>query len=626
MSFARVLPVLGLLLLGGCVYHIREKDDAIQCDLAMKPFDRPPPGQAEPPPPIPGPYREPPSMSEAPKNEQGKAGLLGPTDLQTTAFLQGGQVEKPEDITEKARKRFRIPSDIPGSETPLLDFYKRGPDGKLLLGPDGKPVPMTREEREAAIKKLYPELPPLPEPPPEHPGPGGQPFTLAQLQEMAAKYSWALKEAISDVDAARGTMIAARAYPNPTLTWSQTPSSSGLSSTTVGVSVSQPIKTGGKLKEQEAAAREVFENAELALKRARSDLSTAVRNAYFAVLVARETVRVNRAVSVLTDEVYRIQVDLAVQLGATYEPSVLQGQADIARVAYEQSIQNYIFAWSQLVATIGLRECDLPLSEVGGRIDAFVPIYDYHKVLDHVLTHHTDVLSARHTIEQARYNLKLQQITPWFQDLNVAVGVQKDFTLPPGTFTPTVSIGMPLSVWDQNKGNIISNEAALVRALEGPHQAEMNLTKTLAMNFVAYRNNLIALERYRQRILPEQVRAYRGVFERRYLLGAEAARTPVFFADLVNAQQALTSSVSTYLGILGSLWSSVVSVADLLQTDDLFGLAHAEELPEIPDLEHLLPLPCSHECPVVGHPEERCACPVPAAPAMIDPRMGGTKP
>ncbi len=619
MLFFRFPTLSALLLLSGCAYGVRERADRVQCDLSLRPYDQAPPGQAAPPPPIPGPEKAP-APSPGPTDEnQGDAALSAATDVQTTAFMEAAQADQP-GITAKGAARFKIPSDVPGSETPALDFTKPKPGGK-----PGEREPMTPAERKATIDKLYPPLTPLPEPPAAQPGPAGQPYTLAQLHQIAAKYSPALKEAISDVDAARGNMIAARAYPNPTLTYSQSPSSSGLSSTILGLSISQTIKTGGKLKLQEASAQEALENAQLALKRARSDLSTAVRNAYFGVLVARETVRVNRAVAVLTDEVYRVQVDLAAQLAATYEPSVLRAQADIARLAYEQSIKNYTYAWSQLVATIGLREPDMPLSEVAGPIDAFVPVYDYEKVKAHVLTHHTDVLTARHTIEQARYNLKLQQITPWYQDLSVAVGVSKDFTLPPGTFAPTVAVGMPLSVWDQNKGNVIASEAALVRALEEPHRVEMNLSNTLATNFIGYRNNLLALEKYRDRILRDQVRAYRGVFERRYLGGAEV-RTPVAFADVVTAQQALTSSVSTYLGILGSLWSSVVSVADLLQTDDLFQLAHPEELPPIPDLEHLLPLPCGHECPVAGPPGAGCACPVPAGPLAIDPRMGGTRP
>ena len=52
--------------------------------------------------------------------------------------------------------------------------------------------------------------------------------------------------------------------------------------------------------------------------------------------------------------------------------------------------------------------------------------------------------------------------------------------------------------------------------------------------------------------------------------------------------------MQAYLGILGSLWTSVVSVADLLQTDDLFQLAKPRELPELPDLDNLPHWLCPH--------------------------------
>jgi cobalt-zinc-cadmium efflux system outer membrane protein len=76
--------------------------------------------------------------------------------------------------------------------------------------------------------------------------------------------------------------------------------------------------------------------------------------------------------------------------------------------------------------------------------------------------------------------------------------------------------------------------------------------------------------------------------------------------------------VGTYLGILGSLWSSVVSVADLLQTDDLFQFATPRALPELPALDHPLGWACPHGAVPV-------TLPPPAGPACADtpPAVGG---
>ena len=260
---------------------------------------------------------------------------------------------------------------------------------------------------------------------------------------------------------------------------------------------------------------------------------------------------------------------------------------------------------------MSLRERDMPLSEVAGRIDAFVPRYTYDQVLAQVLTRHTDILTAQNGVEKARYNLKLAQIAPWLQDFDVTVSVSKDYSVPPNNVVPGISISTPLPVWDQNKGNIIAAEAALAQALEQQHAFEQTWTTTLETNFLTYENNIKGLEYYR-RILPELVLYYRGVLFR-FATGGAQVKTPFAFADLVNAQQALTTGVTSYLTLLAQVWSSAVSVADPLQTDDLFQMGRPEALPPIPDLEHLPPLPCGHDCP----PGAGCA-PVNGTPITAD--------
>jgi cobalt-zinc-cadmium efflux system outer membrane protein len=442
----------------------------------------------------------------------------------------------------------------------------------------------------------------LPEEPTAISGPEGKPFTLAALQRIAAENSPTLRQAASDVEAAKGNVIAARAYPNPTFAFEQDPNNASSSPGAFGFYIDQVIKTAGKLKLASASALMDLANSELALKRARSDLSTNVRNAYYGLVVAKETVRVNRALAQFTDDIYRLQAEQLGLLAAAYEPAALRAQAYTARLAYKQSIATYIYNWKQLVATVGLRQ--LPLSEVAGRVDRLIPAYDYDTALAHALRNHTDVLTARNGIEKARYNLKLAQVTP-IPDVDVHVEVAKESTLPPFTWYTGVQVGVPVPIWDQNKGPIIAAQAALVRALEEPHRVETNLTNNFAGAFVNYKNNIEGVDYYRRYILPDQVRAYRGVYERRQVDPNSA------FGDLVQAQQTLAADVSTYLTLLGQLWTSVVTVADFLQTDDLFQQAHTQELPPLPDFSDLPAWPCPHPEPGA----RACASPALAAPA-----------
>jgi cobalt-zinc-cadmium efflux system outer membrane protein len=204
-----------------------------------------------------------------------------------------------------------------------------------------------------------------------------------------------------------------------------------------------------------------------------------------------------------------------------------------------------------------------------------------------MLQNHTDILTARYNLQGSNYNLKLARVIP-VPDVEIRGDIWKENTIFPLQNFHMMTISIPFPVWDQNKGNIRAAAAAMVRASEGTHVAELNLTTNLASAYGLYKSNLAALEYYRRNILPDQVRYYRGVFERRKIDPGAA------FADLVQAQQTLVADVTAYLGVLSTLWTSVVNVADFLQTDDLYQLGKPIELPRLPDLDALHAWSCPH--------------------------------
>jgi cobalt-zinc-cadmium efflux system outer membrane protein len=544
MQSRRPILLWCLLLVGGCHAPRLETIDQSVADLASRPFDVAP--------------------VTAPKAPDTRP----PADIQPAAFSQvpgGAAGQVPPSLR---RFQLKIPENVPGSEAPLIK------------------LPADRVEREKTIGRLYPELRPLPQEPTPQPGPNGRPYTLSDLQQLAAANSPLLRQAASDVEVARGNLDQARAYPNPTVGYEAGPNNNNTATGSNGLFIDQVIKTGGKLKLQASAATMDLRNAELAFRRARSDLATQVRTAYYNLLVARETVRVDKALAGFADEIYRLQADLlGGGFAASHEPAALRAQAASIRLAYKQAIVNSIYAWRQLVAIIGLPQ--LPLSDVEGRVDRLIPYYDYDAVWAHILGNHTDVLIARNTLEKARYGLKLAQVAP-VPDVEVRADLWKEFTVTPFNTWHTLSVSVPLPVWDRNRGNIRAAAAGLVRGSEESHRVEVALTNGLAAAYATYMDNLDAVEYYRRDILPDQVRYYRGVFERRKI-DPNAA-----FADLVTAQQTLTSNVTAYLVVLGQLWTSVVNVADFLQTDDLYQMGKSLDLPKQPDLDALHAWPCPH--------------------------------
>jgi cobalt-zinc-cadmium efflux system outer membrane protein len=512
---------------------------------------------------------------------------LNDADAELAAWMESQP--DPENAAAKRKPDLNIPDRLPGSEAP-----------RVVLPRDQGAI-------EAQIDRIYPELPPLPAEPTVEPGPGGRPYTLSDLQRLAAGNNPLLRQGVANVEAARGNLVQAQTYPNPTMSYLFDANNNNTSSNTMGLAIGQTIRTGGKQKLGAAAVRQDVEIAELALRRARSDVSTAVRMAYFTLLVDLETLAVTRALARFTDDIYRLQTGmLGGALAAPYEPASLRAQAFATRLAYRQAIADYIYDWKKLVATIGMRH--LPLTQVSGDVERLIPEFDYDQVLAYTLNNHTDVLTAANVVKKAQYNLKLAQVTPVSPDVTAYWSYEKDTSAFPFGEYSQVFVGIPLTLWDRNTGNIIAAQGALAQASEESHRVAVTLTSNLAAAYNTYRDNLYAIEYYRRYVLPDLVRYYRGIFARRQVDPNSA------FGDLVVAQQTLSSNVTAYLEVLQNLWMSAVSVADFLQTDDLFQVARPKLLPELADFSEWPQWLCGHEALA-----EACGHHAGAAPRQLSP-------
>lgn len=490
-----------------------------------------------------------------------------PQDDHAARPVQGGLLPRVATLQpeQKPPQRLIVPPGLPGADVPPITKFPEEP-----------------AQRKHYLQKLFPPLPPAPRLAPTAPGPEGRPMTLADLQQLAALYSPAVKSAEAAVEAAKGAAKQAGAYPNPAFFFEQDTVGTGPGGYE-GFGLHQSVKTGNKLKLQQAAAVMDLLNAKLALKRAYTDLANQVRTNYFAMLVALESVKIYEALYEFTNEIYRVQVELAEGgPAAPYEPLLLRPLAIQARFNLIQAQNQYLASWKQLAATLGLR--DMPPTELAGRVDMPVPVFEYNEVLARVLARHTDVLTAFNSIEKARFNLELAKVTP-VPDVDLNILAQKDYTAPHNQIVHSLQVSVPVPIFDQNLGGIKQAEGMLAQAAAGPDQARNSLTITLADAFNRYqtaRENVdIAMQQIR-----DQIRAYRALYERRM----RGPMGDVGFGDVVTAQQTLAGYIASYVTALGLQWTAVNDVANLLQTDDLFQVGPKEEMFPVPDLkEFMLP-------------------------------------
>jgi cobalt-zinc-cadmium efflux system outer membrane protein len=441
----------------------------------------------------------------------------------------------------------------------------------LILPPVDEDHP---QKRLTAIDILFPNPPPVSEiaTPAET-----QVVTLEQLEEMAVNNNPTLVQARGNVTFNRGAAIQAGVYPNPSVGYETDSFGSGYSRNYEGVSLQQTVKTAGKLTLQRTIANMDMMNAELQWRRTELDVRRQVRAGYYNVLVAQEANKINTALLRFTNDVYLVQVQrLKNGEEAGYQPAQLRTLVVQARAALVQSQNRYISAWKQMAAAIGVPT--LPPATLADRVDMPLPDLNFDALLEKVLNVYPDAQAARNLEAQARFNLRLQQVTP-IPDVTVYAGFFRDTTDPAairsGTYNMTVSV--PIPIFDKNIGNIVSAEGRLVIAQEQLRVVRNQLTGQLADAFERFQTNRVQAQFYREQILPDLARSYRGVYERNL-------QEPdiVAFGDIIVAQQNLSSGVSTYIGILLQQWVAVTDIANLLQLQtlgDFYRLAPADSTP-----------------------------------------------
>lgn len=552
-----------LAVLSGCQAQYLDVDGRI-AQRAAQPIDPLPAAQVAPErfPPHPGPIEEKlPSTNLLPVQQSEHAQA---TDLNLVLNAMQNDGAPPAKQGKNLLDRLQFPDSIIG----------KIPDIQL-------PATAPPKELAAAIKKQFPDLPKLPKLPEPMLGPDGRPMTLADLQQLALRMSPQIRQAHLDIEAARGTAVQVGLYPNPSIgyeagTIGQGDPNGNRTPGQQGGFVEQTIVTMGKLALARQAATRDVEIAEERLKATEADVQAQVRAGYFAVLAARETHRVTRAMTELTDELYNV---LLLQLSAgevaAYEPMQIRVLAAQSRGALVQAHNRYVAAWKQLAAALGVP--GMPLTALEGKIDMPVPRFEHDKVLAYVLANHTDMIAAQFGVERQRSLVRLAEVQP-YPDVTVHVAFQKDFTTPPYGTVANVNVGVPFPLWNRNQGGLQTARANQRRAMEESARVQNDLTSRTADAFERYENNRVLLNLYKEQILPSQVKAFRAALARHAIEGK------ISYYDVVTSQQTLAALISNYLGALADQWTAVVDIAHLMQTQDLFQMQQADEVAPVPEM------------------------------------------
>ncbi|MGH7223309.1 MAG: TolC family protein, partial [Gemmataceae bacterium] len=611
--------LLFLTATAGCYFPVREKIDKDLCKIAEQPFDVQNLQAAD----------QVPMMPPA-DNDKLQQTAFDPADEEEVDHIILADGQAKDKSGERPDEKFDPFKDLRRMQPEVLqvppDLLPTGPPRRLDLGP------LDSAQRRQRLRREFEQLRP---PGPDYEGVGGpfgHPLTLAELQRIGLSSSPVIKQAVARVENARGLALQAGLPPNPYIGFEDDTFGTTGGAGYPGGYFDQLFVTAGKLRLRRAVAAMDLRIAEVALRRAQMDLATQIRGNYFQLLVARENMRINRLLAAFADSVYEVQArevrSRAELTVAAYEPMYLRALAYMVRTNLIQARNSYVMNWKQLTSAMGLP--GMPLTEIAGRADMPIPVFDFARVWAHVGLNHTDVATADNAFHQARLNLLLNQVQP-IPDVNVRFLMQKDYTGPPNAIAPSLATYLPIPIWNRNQGGIAAAQADVVRMGEEPLRVRNDLYSQLSEAFGRYQTYRKNLSLYRDQILPDLVRVYDSIYRRYHALGGvqppgvppaippaapiPPQPLPAFqppqpgINDVVVAQQFLMTSIASYITNLTGMWQAVVDVTNLIQTNNMFRMGQddlpTEPMPPAPDLEQLKPLLLTHPCSPLQDPKLR---------------------
>ena len=393
---------------------------------------------------------------------------------------------------------------------------------------------------------------PIPLPPVEGTASDGR-LTLAEIEQLALAYHPALREAESLVRAARGNWLQVGLRPNPEIGYSASEIGSEGSAGQQGAIVGQEFVTAGKLGLSRAVASREVAAAEQRLARARLQVLTTARVAYFEVLAAERAVALAGQLKEIAEQAVRVS-ELRLRIEDISRAALLQSQVEgeSAALLEVQAVNRRAAAWRRLATVIGIEgQTPQPIDDV---LQRPLPEIDWQTTRERLLAASPELAELRYEVERARMAVA-RASAGRIPNVDVQAGVARD-TASDDTIA-SVQVSMPVPIFDRNQGAIAQACGELAAAQAAIEQRRLALEQRLAATFRDYQTARERLVRYTQSILPT-------ARESLELINQGYEQGELEFLQVLTVQKTYAETNLAYLQDLESAWKRWAEMEGLL--------------------------------------------------------------
>jgi cobalt-zinc-cadmium efflux system outer membrane protein len=389
-------------------------------------------------------------------------------------------------------------------------------------------------------------------------------ITLEELQQMALQNNPTFRQSTANIQAAEGRKKQSGSYPNPTVGYQGEQIRGGsFHGGEQGFFVQQDIVLGGKLGLNRKIFDQELKQAETEAEEQKVRVVTNVRISYTQALAAQQTLELRHNLSKLADDAVETSHQLA-NVGQADAPDVLESEVEAqqAQLAVTMAEQNQQRVWKALTAVVGNPQ--LPLMKLEGKLEDS-PAVNADELVERIVNESPAVRIAELGVTRAEAALARAKREP-IPDLQLRGGMQQNGELLSNGravgLQGFADVGLRIPIFDRNQGNIAAAKADAERAKREVERVKLVLRERAASVVQNYTFSQVAVDRYKNQMIPRAQKAYE-MYSNRYQAMAAA------YPQVLIAQRTLMQLEVSYTTALETFATSSLSLQSYLLTDGL---------------------------------------------------------
>ena len=391
-------------------------------------------------------------------------------------------------------------------------------------------------------------------------------ITLEALQQMALQNNPTFAQSEANIQAAEGRKKQSGLYPNPVVGYQGEQVRGGsFHGGEQGFFVQQDIVLGGKLGLNRKILDQELKQAEAEAEEQKMRVVTNVKMSYIQALAAQQTLELRQNLSNLANDAVQTSRQLA-NVGQADAPDVLESEveAEQAQLAVIMAEQNQQRLWKALGAVVGNPR--LPLVKLEGKLEDTAAVHA-DDLVEKIVNESPAVRIAELGVKRAEAALARAK-RETIPDLQIRGGLQQNGELlsesngRPVGLQGFADVGLRIPIFNRNQGNIGTAKADTERAKHEVERVKLVLRERAASVVQTYTFSQIAVDRYKNQMIPRAQKAY-GMYTKKYQDMAAA------YPQVLIAQRTLMQLEVSYINALENFATSSLALQSYLLTDGL---------------------------------------------------------